>query len=118
MRAIKHATSFQTQRGSVLFLIPSLSRHSSSLYAPFSRCPPLYHVSSLLFPFLPSALLDAFQIRFLADPNGSFSRALDLSFDGSAIFGGPRSKRFALVVDNGVVVKAHVEPDNTGLKGM
>ncbi|KAI9685006.1 MAG: hypothetical protein M1822_005398 [Bathelium mastoideum] len=56
-------------------------------------------------------------IRFLADPHAAFARTLDLTFDGTAIFGGPRSKRFALIVNNGAIEKAYVEPDNTGLKG-
>ncbi|EDU41266.1 AhpC TSA family protein [Pyrenophora tritici-repentis] len=54
-------------------------------------------------------------IRFLGDPSLSFTRALDLSFDGASIFGGDRSKRYALVIENGAVKAAHVEPDNTGL---
>ncbi|KAJ4303645.1 hypothetical protein N0V90_002546 [Kalmusia sp. IMI 367209] len=54
-------------------------------------------------------------IRFLADPDLSFTKALDLSFDGVAIFGGDRSKRYALVTENGAVKDAHVEADNTGL---
>jgi len=57
-------------------------------------------------------------IRFLADPHGELTSALDLSFDGAAIFGNARSKRYALVVENGKVTQAHVEPDNTGLNGM
>lgn len=57
-------------------------------------------------------------IRFLADPHGELTSALDLSFDGAAIFGNARSKRYALVVENGKVTQAHVEPDNTGLDGM
>ena len=61
---------------------------------------------------------DSPQIRFLADPSLSFTKALDLSFDGRAIFGGDRSKRYALVVDeHGTVEEAHVEKDNTGLDG-
>lgn len=56
-------------------------------------------------------------IRFLADPHGELTSALDLSFDGAAIFGNARSKRYALVVEDGKVTKAHVEPDNTGLDG-
>ncbi|KAK5687706.1 hypothetical protein LTS10_001846 [Elasticomyces elasticus] len=43
-------------------------------------------------------------------------RALELDFDGTAIFGQPRSKRYALVVDEGKVKSVHVEPDNTGVK--
>ncbi|KAH8725507.1 AhpC/TSA family protein [Phaeosphaeriaceae sp. PMI808] len=54
-------------------------------------------------------------IRFLGDPSLAFTKALDLSFDGASIFGGDRSKRYALVIEDGVVKEAHVEPDNTGL---
>ena len=56
-------------------------------------------------------------VRFLADPHGELTSALDLSFDSAAIFGNARSKRYALVVEDGKVVQAHVEPDNTGLNG-
>ncbi|KAF2688074.1 AhpC/TSA family protein [Lentithecium fluviatile CBS 122367] len=55
-------------------------------------------------------------IRFLADPDLKFTKALDLSFDGAAIFGGDRSKRYALVTEDGAVKEAYVESDNTGLK--
>ncbi|EKG17641.1 hypothetical protein MPH_05090 [Macrophomina phaseolina MS6] len=54
-------------------------------------------------------------IRFIADPTGAFTKALDLSFDSRAIFGNERSKRYALVVEDGKVKEAHVEPDNTGV---
>ncbi|EHL00868.1 putative protein ariadne-1 [Glarea lozoyensis 74030] len=57
-------------------------------------------------------------IRFLGDPTAKFTEALDLTFDGTAIFGGPRSKRYALEVSDGKVVKIHVEPDNTGLDAL
>jgi len=54
------------------------------------------------------------EFRFLGDPSAEFTKALDLGFDGSAIFGGIRSKRYALEVKDGKVASAHVEPDNTG----
>ncbi|MCJ1436461.1 hypothetical protein MMC27_005840 [Xylographa pallens] len=54
-------------------------------------------------------------IRFLADPTAEFTRALDLAFDGGAVFGGARSKRYALVIEDGKVSQVHVEPDNTGV---
>jgi peroxiredoxin len=57
------------------------------------------------------------QIRFLGDPTAQFTEALDLAFDGTAIFGGPRSKRYALELEDGKVKAMHVEPDNTGLDG-
>jgi len=56
-------------------------------------------------------------IRFVADPHAEFTNALDLAFDGTAIFGQPRSKRYALVVEDGRVKEAHVEADNTGMSG-
>ncbi len=56
-------------------------------------------------------------VRFLGDPTAKFTEALDLTFDGTAIFGGPRSKRYAMVIEDGKVKELHVEPDNTGLDG-
>jgi len=56
-------------------------------------------------------------IRFIADPHGHFTEALDLSFDSTKVFGNKRSKRYALVVENGKVKEVHVEPDNTGVSG-
>ncbi|KAI5920559.1 Redoxin [Camillea tinctor] len=53
-------------------------------------------------------------IRFLADPSGVFTKALELDFDASAFFGNERSKRYALVVKDGKVKSVHVEPDSTG----
>ena len=57
------------------------------------------------------------QIRFLGDPQATFTNALDLAFDSTAIFGQPRSKRYALIIEDGIVKEAHVEPDNTGVNG-
>lgn len=56
-------------------------------------------------------------MRFLADPSGDFTKALDLLYDGRAIFGTHRSKRYALIVEDGKVSKVFVEPDNTGVNG-
>ena len=57
------------------------------------------------------------QIRFLGDPSGQFTKDLDLSFESASIFGQDRSKRYALVVEDGKVKSVHVEPDNTGVNG-
>lgn len=54
-------------------------------------------------------------IRFLADPAGEFSKAWDVTFDATPILGNHRSKRYAVTLENGKVVKTAVEPDNTGL---
>lgn len=63
------------------------------------------------------SLTRAMQIRFLADPHAAFTSTLDLVFDGTAIFGQPRSKRYALIIEDGKVKQAFVEPDNTGVNG-
>lgn len=56
-------------------------------------------------------------IRFLADPHGEFTRAMEMLWDGRAIFGNERSKRYAIKVEDGRVGEVFVEPDNTGVDG-
>ncbi len=48
-------------------------------------------------------------IVFLADGNGQFAKALDLTFDGSGNGLGIRSKRYSMLVDDGVVKQLNVE---------
>lgn len=55
------------------------------------------------------------QIRFLADPKGEFTSSLDLLFDASKFFGNERSKRYALLVEDGTVTGTFVEPDNVSV---
>ncbi len=56
-------------------------------------------------------------IRFLADPAGEFTRAWDVEFDAAKILGNNRSKRYAILTEDGKVTKVSVEPDNTGITG-
>ncbi len=49
------------------------------------------------------------KIEFLADGNGEFAKALDLALDGSAAGLGIRSKRYAMLVEDGVVIKLNIE---------
>ena len=48
-------------------------------------------------------------IHMLADGNGTFTKALGLELDATAFGMGLRSKRFAIVADDGVVTQVHVE---------
>jgi len=48
-------------------------------------------------------------IEFLADGNGDFAKALGLAMDGTGFGLGVRSKRYAMVVDDGVVQALNVE---------
>src|ERR1700752_2709427 len=49
------------------------------------------------------------KIEFLADGNGDFAKALDLTMDGSAGGLGLRSKRYAMLVEDGVVKQLNIE---------
>jgi peroxiredoxin len=49
------------------------------------------------------------KIEFLADGNGDFAKALDLTMDGTAGGLGLRSKRYSMLVEDGVVKKLNIE---------
>jgi glutaredoxin/glutathione-dependent peroxiredoxin len=49
------------------------------------------------------------KILLLADGNGTFTKAVGLDFDGSGFGLGTRSKRYSMLVDDGVVKALHVE---------
>jgi len=55
-------------------------------------------------------------VHFIADDTSAFTAGLGLIFDASPLLGGPRSKRYALIVDEGRVTHIAVEqnaPDVT-----
>jgi peroxiredoxin len=49
------------------------------------------------------------KIEFIADGNGEFAKAIDLTFDGSGFGLGTRSKRYSMLVEDGVVKSLNVE---------
>ncbi|HEY5378891.1 MAG TPA: peroxiredoxin [Pseudolabrys sp.] len=49
------------------------------------------------------------KIDALADGNGEFAKALDMAFDGSGNGLGTRSKRYSMLVEDGVVKKLNIE---------
>ncbi|MFN4090060.1 MAG: peroxiredoxin [Alphaproteobacteria bacterium] len=49
------------------------------------------------------------KVEMLSDGNGELARALDLELDASKGGLGVRSKRYAMIVDDGVVKEVHVE---------
>ncbi len=51
------------------------------------------------------------KVMFLADPVAEFAKATGLDFDASAGLGSVRSRRYAMLVDDGVVKTLHVEPE-------
>jgi peroxiredoxin len=50
------------------------------------------------------------KITFLADPDASFTKAVGMDFDGSGFGLGTRSKRYAMLVEDGVVKVLNIEP--------
>jgi len=64
------------------------------------------------------------KIEFLADGNGEFAKAVGLNYDGSERgMGGVRSKRYSMLVENGIVKALHLEEnagkaENTGADNM
>ncbi|XP_077792005.1 peroxiredoxin-5, mitochondrial-like [Podarcis muralis] len=58
------------------------------------------------------------KVRMLADPTGAYGKATNLLLDKEPLrelFGTQRSKRFSLVVQDGVVKALNIEEDGTGL---
>ncbi len=49
------------------------------------------------------------EITFLADGNGDFAKSIGLEMDGSPIGFGIRSKRYAMLLEDGVVKALHIE---------
>ena len=58
-------------------------------------------------------------IEFLSDGNGDFAKAIELWIDGSGMGLGVRSKRYSMLVEDGVVKKLNVEeaPGKADLSG-
>jgi glutaredoxin/glutathione-dependent peroxiredoxin len=69
-------------------------------------------------PFVLGAWADASgskgRILFLSDGNAEFTKKIGMDFDGSGIGLGTRSKRYAMLVDDGVVKVLNVE-DSPGV---
>ena len=49
------------------------------------------------------------EVALLADGNGDFTKALGLEMDGSKFGMGPRSQRYSMLVEDGVVKQLNVE---------
>lgn len=54
------------------------------------------------------------QIRVLADPNAAFTKKLGFEIELPQ-FGGIKSKRYAMLVINNIVMQLLVEPDGVGV---
>ena len=55
------------------------------------------------------------KIRMLADPAAAYTKAVGLEVDASGALGNVRSKRYSMIIDDGVVTALNLEPDGFGL---
>ncbi|XP_068752303.1 peroxiredoxin-5, mitochondrial-like [Montipora capricornis] len=55
------------------------------------------------------------KIRMLADTKGDFTKAVDLELDATPFLGNVRSKRYSMLIEDGVITQLQLEPDGTGL---
>lgn len=72
------------------------------------------YVSSVNDGFVMNAwagVLGIKNVKVIPDGNGEFADSLGRLADFSAVGFGKRSKRFAVIINNGIVEKAFVEPD-------
>ena len=54
------------------------------------------------------------KVLMLADPDASYTKAIGLDVEAGSL-GGTRSKRYSMLVEDGVVTKLNVEPDGFGI---
>ena len=54
------------------------------------------------------------KVMMLADPQGQFTKAVGLDVNAAGL-GGLRSKRYSMIIDDGVVTTLNLEPDGFGL---
>ena len=65
-------------------------------------------------PAVDAAVAAHGKIRMLADPGADFTRAVGMQVEAKAL-GGTRSKRYSMLIEDGVVKSINLEPDGFGL---
>ncbi|EDV28867.1 Peroxiredoxin-5, mitochondrial [Trichoplax sp. H2] len=55
------------------------------------------------------------KVVMLADPVAAFTKAIGMDLDATPILGNIRSKRYSMILSDGVLTNLNVEPDGTGL---
>jgi glutaredoxin/glutathione-dependent peroxiredoxin len=89
--------------------VPSIMRNADALRAKGVNTIAVTSVNDVFVMDAWKKATGAQNIEFLADGNGEFAKAVDLTFDGSGNGLGTRSKRYAMLVEDGVVKKLNVE---------
>ncbi len=89
--------------------VPSIVQHAAALKAKGVNTVAVTAVNDVFVMDAWKKASAAENVDFLADGNGEFAKAIDLTFDGSGNGLGTRSKRYAMLVDDGVVKKLNIE---------
>ena len=89
--------------------VPSITQHADAIKAKGVNTVALTSVNDVFVMDAWKKATGADKIDFLADGNGEFAKAIDLTFDGSGNGLGTRSKRYAMLVEDGVVKKLNIE---------
>jgi peroxiredoxin len=89
--------------------VPSIAQHADAIKAKGVNTVALTSVNDVFVMDAWKKATAADKIDFLADGNGDFAKAIDLTFDGSGNGLGTRSKRYAMLVEDGVVKKLNIE---------
>ncbi|CAD5120610.1 DgyrCDS9166 [Dimorphilus gyrociliatus] len=55
------------------------------------------------------------KLLMLSDPKAEFTKAIGMELDCTSLLGDIRSKRYSLLIDDGVVTHVSQEPDDSGL---
>ena len=89
--------------------VPSITQHADAIKAKGVNTVALTSVNDVFVMDAWKKATGADKIDFLADGNGEFAKAIDLILDGSGNGLGMRSKRYAMLVEDGVVKKLNIE---------
>ncbi len=89
--------------------IPSITQNADALRAKGINTIAVTAVNDVFVMDAWKKACETDQLEFLADGNGEFAKAIDLTFDGSGNGLGVRSRRYSMVVNDGVVKKLNIE---------
>jgi peroxiredoxin len=99
--------------------VPSIVQNASALKAKGVNTIAVTSVNDIFVMDAWKKATAADGVEFLADGNADFAKAIDLSFDASGNGLGTRSKRYSMLVEDGVVKKLNIEeaPGKVELSG-
>jgi peroxiredoxin len=89
--------------------VPSISQNVDALKAKGVQTVAVTAVNDVFVMDAWKKATAADKLDFLADGNGEFAKAVDLAFDGSGLGLGTRSRRYAMLVEDGVVKLLNIE---------